>query len=176
MTSSPSRFLLQLRTWFAASVTALLLAGCGGGEEGGGTLFGPPGNAVLRGTWQLSAEVDGVASAPVDVDASVVPTANMVAEFDTATVAEQVGIVTFQGYTVTVSGSSIRVTDFDTDYVLVINSFSVSDYQGCGSCGVGSTVSFTLTVNTSEGGRLDGQTVPTAAGTMVVRLRYTRVA
>jgi hypothetical protein len=182
MTSPPSRFLLQLRIWFAASVTMLLLAACGGGggEEGAGRLFGPPGNATLQGTWQLSVEVDGVPAPPVTVEASVVPTAEMVAQFDTPAVAQQVGIATFQGRVVTVSGSTLRVTDAEinnnTNYVLVINSFTASDYQGCGSCGVGSTVSFTLTLDVSESGVIDGVTVPAATGTMVVRFRYLRTA
>lgn len=177
MTSSPSRFLLQLRTWLAVSLSALLLAGCGGGgEEGGSRLFGPPGNATLQGTWQLSVEVDGVLAAPVSVEASVVPTAEMVAQFDTAAAAQQVAIASFQGKVVTVSGSTLRVTDPDTNYVLVIDSFTVSDYQGCGSCGVGSSVSFTLTLAISESGVFDGLAVPAATGTMVVRFRYTRIA
>ena len=64
-------------------------------------------------------------------------------------------------YTVTVNGNTTTITGPNTNYTIVINSYSASNYQGCGACGVGSTVSFTMVINATEGGLLDGFSEPT---------------
>lgn len=172
------RFLssFQLRRWFAFVATVLLLAACGGGGDGGGSpLF--PGTPAFRGTWQLTVTVDNVTSAPVEVQGSEVPTETMVGDLDTADIADLVGTTSFQTYTVSVNGSTITITDPDTNYVLVINSIAASNYQDCGNCFVGTRVAFDVSVNITESGTLDGQTLAApVTSTTVVRFTYTRIS
>lgn len=175
MTLSRFGFLSCLR-WCLAAL-ALNLAACGGGGGGSDTQVSTisPATPALQGSWQLTISVDGTPRAPTDLTAADVPTQTAANEFTAAGVA-QLFALTFPNKTVTRSGSTVTVTDPDTSYVLVVNSVSVSGYQGCGSCGVGSAVSVTLAVNFSEGGRFDGITVPARTFDATVTFRYQRTA
>jgi hypothetical protein len=175
MTLSRFGFLSCLR-WCLAAL-ALTLAACGGGGSGSATQVSTIDTATpaFQGNWQLTISFDGTPRAPIDLAASDVPTQTVATEFTAATVAQLVAR-TFPNKTVTQSGSTVTVTDPDTSYVLVVNSVSVSGYQGCGSCGVGSAVSVTLAVNFSESGRFDGVTVPARTFDAAVTFRYQRTA
>lgn len=168
----------RLRSWMAAAAAALLLAGCGGGSADGPgqQQILAPANPGIQGAWQLAVTANDVGIAPVAVAAGNVPSAEDVNALDANAVAQIVGSTLFQGYSVSVSGNTVRVTDPDTNYVLVVNSFTTSNYQGCGACGVGSIVSYTLSVGFGESGVIDARNVPATTGTLVLRLRYTRTA
>jgi hypothetical protein len=163
--------------WCLAAALALVLSACGGGGGGsdGQVRTISPATPALQGSWQLTISFDGTPRAPVDLAAGDVPTQTAASEFTAAAVAELVAR-TFPNKTVTRTDSTITVTDPDTSYVLVINSVSVSGYEGCGSCGVGSAVSVTLGVGFSESGRFDGITVPARSFNATVTLRYQRTA
>jgi hypothetical protein len=101
-----------------------------------------------------------------------VPTAQAVSQF---TVADFSGVlmppVTVDGYTMTITGNTIRITGPNTDYSVTVNSFNITNYQSCGACGVGSEVSFQLDVNVTEGGTFDGMVEPmtTTSGSGVLK-------
>jgi hypothetical protein len=175
MTFSRFDVLTCVRCCLAA--VALALTACGGGGSGSDVQVGTlsPATPALQGNWQLTISFDGTPRAPIDLAAADVPTQTAASEFTAATVAQLVAL-TFPNKTVTRSGSAVTVTDPDTSYVLVINSVSVSGYQGCGSCGVGTAVSVTLAVNFSESGRFDGVTVPARTFDSTVTFRYQRTA
>ena len=178
-TKSIWRSLWLLRVWFAATAAALMLASCGGGGGGGdGDIrFVQPGTPTIQGNWQLTVSIDnGPESPPVAVPATAVPSSLQVARFTASAIAELFARTSFQGKTVSQSGTTITVTDPDTNYVLVINSITTSNFQGCGTCLVGTVVSFTVVVDFTESGTLDGVTVPTNTGTMTLRFRYTRIS
>ncbi|HEX7888708.1 MAG TPA: hypothetical protein VF522_05045 [Ramlibacter sp.] len=179
MTKSMWRSLWLLRVWFAAAAAALVLASCGGGGGGGAgddIRFLQPSTPAFQGTWQLTVSVDtGPESPPVAVDASAVPTSLQVARFTTSAIAQLVARTNFQGKVVSQSGTTITVTDPDTNYVLVIDSIAASNYQDCGTCQVGTVVSFNVVVNFTESGTFDGATVPANTDVMTLRFRYTRV-
>lgn len=177
MTKSTWRHLFLWRGWLA--VLALLLASCGGGGGGGSgqTLTIDTANPPLQGNWQLTVSANnGPESAPVAVDASAVPTSSQVAQLTATAVAQLVARTSFQGYTVSQNGTTITVTDPDTNYVLVINSITTSDYQGCGTCLAGTTVSFTVVANFTESGTLDGTVIPPNTDNVTLRFRYRRVS
>lgn len=177
MTRSTWRNLFLWRSWLA--VLALLLASCGGGGDGGSgqTRTIDVGNPAIQGNWQLTVSADnGPDSAPVPVDPSAVPSSTQVAQLTPSAVAQLVARTSFQGYTVAQNGTTITVTDPDTNYVLVINSITTSDYQGCGTCLAGTSVSFTVAVNFTESGTLDGVTIPPTTDNVTLRFRYTRIS
>lgn len=164
--------------WLAAAFLVLLLAGCSGGGGNPGTPGGGSGGSVspttpLLGTWQVTLTSSGIATAPVTVEAAAVPTSDDA--LDANEVAQLLARTRFQSYTTGINGSTLRVTDADTDYTMVINSFSVSQFEGCDNCGVGSAISFLLTVNFSESGTFDGVLVPPRTATIELQVRYRRV-
>jgi hypothetical protein len=166
-----------LRALAGVFLLALALAGCGGGGGGdpGGDGNISPTQPPLSGNWTLVLTVDGQASPATAVPGSSVPTAEMVAQISTASLAQQLASSgTFEGFTVTVNAGTIRVTGPGTDYTLTITSLSASGYQGCGGCGVGSLVSFNVNAAYSESGTIDGQTVPPTSGTVAINFRFSR--
>lgn len=177
MTQSTWRHLFLWRSWLA--LLALLLASCGGGGGGGSgqTLTFDTANPPLQGNWQLTVSANnGPESAAVPVDPSAVPSSSQVARLTTTAVAQLLARTSFQAYAVSQSGATITVTDPDTNYVLVIDGITTSDYQGCGACLAGSTVRFTVVANFTESGTLDGTVIPSSTGTVTLRFRYTRVS
>ena len=174
-----------LRACFGAACIALFLAGCGGGGGSagvtggsGGTGGGTGGGGVqpslppLQGTWQLTiTPSSGVTTAAVSVPASEVPTSS---QLDTTAVARLLARTRFQAYSTTVNGSSLRVTDEDTDYLMVINSVASADFDGCGTCAVGTDINFTLDVNFTESVVFDGVTIPSRVSSVELRVNYLR--
>jgi hypothetical protein len=159
--------------WLAALLAALLVAACGGGGDGDGPAT--PGNTI-QGNWQLALSVGGQSSAAVAVQASAVPSADAVANITTANVAQLFSSGAFQGFTVTVSGTTVTVTGPGTNYQLVINSIGASNYQGCGGCGPGSRVSFDVDMNYTESGTFDGTPVPPNTDSLSLSFGYTRLS
>jgi hypothetical protein len=170
-----SRFGFWICGRWCLTALALALAACGGGGGGSDAQVHTisPATPAFQGNWQLTISIDGAPRAPIDLAAADVPSQNSATEITAAGFAELMAR-TFPNKTVTRSGSAVTVTDPDTSYVLVVNSVSVTGYQGCGSCGVGSAVSVTLAVNFSESGRFDGVTVPARTFDAAVTLRYQR--
>lgn len=169
--------LLRLRSGFAAAATALLLAACGGGGGDDGDIRTiEPATPAFQGTWQVEANIDGTTTAAVGAAAAAVPTQQAAASLSATSLAQLIAATRFQGYTVTVNGSTLSVSDPDTNYALTINSFTVSDYQGCGACGVGTSVRYTVAMNFTESGTLDGFAIPVTTEDAVVRFTYTRMS
>ena len=171
-----------LRTGVGAACVVLFLAACGGGGGRAGVTGGSGGSGgtggvqpslpALQGTWQLTiTQSNGVETAAVNVPASEVPRS---AQLDTAAVARLLAASRFQAYATTVSGNSIRVTDADTDYLMVINSVAAAGFEGCGTCGVGTDINFTLDVNFTESGLFDGVTIPSRVSSVELRVTYVR--
>lgn len=161
------------RSFFMALSAMLLVAGCGGGSGDSGVREVSP--VVIQGTWELTATSKGVTSHPVSVPGTAVPTQVLLSRLTANDIAKLLALL-FQDYTTSVEGSTLTVTGSDTSYQLTVNSFTVSDYMGCGACGVGSTVTYTATVGFSESGTFKGQAIPPGKGTLVVDFRYLRTA
>ena len=174
------KFHLLQRLWFAAVASALLLAACGGG--GGGSdekqVDVGPETPALQGTWQLSATENGVPYGGTAVVAADVVTSGELDDLTRADIARLIGATVFSGYTVTFPTTrSLRATNnVNTDYTVTINSFAASDYTGCGTCGVGSTVRFTVAANVTQGGVLNGTTVPDGTGNTQFVFTFTRTS
>lgn len=173
----------QLRAWLGAACLALLVAACGGGGGSPGTPGGGSGNGTgtvapalpaLLGIWQLTITNAGVTTAPVAVEAAAVPTSANA--FDNTGIARLLARSRFQNYTTGINGSTLRVTDADTDYTMVINSFTVSQFQGCGTCEVGTAITFTLNVNFNESGTFDGVLLPSRTTSIELQVRYVRAS
>lgn len=163
----------RLRSGCLAACAALLLAACGGGGDDGRHLT--PGERPLQGSWVLEVTVDGVTTAPVDVAAEDVPDEEDAEELDRADLAGIVGATLYQGgYTVSVSGNTVRVVDPDSDYLLTIDSVSSTNFVDCGACGVGSTVRLDVRFTFTESGVLDGVR-QSGSGSETLRLTYRRV-
>jgi len=129
---------------------------------------------TLSGTWNLSLNIAGAGSVPVGVvPVESIPSALDLASFTAQTVGQQF-VSSYQGYTITENGNSFRITGLNTDFTITINSFSYSNYVSCGSCGVGSQISYKLTASVSEGGTLDGQSFPTSTINESLQFVYQR--
>jgi hypothetical protein len=168
---------VRLRWGVVAAFAALFLAACGGGDDGGPV--GPglsPGRPALQGDWVLRVTVDGVTSAALPVAAASVPTETEVKAFDAADVADLIGVTLYQGgYTVTVTDGTVRVVDPDSDYFLTVESVRATGFEGCGTCGVGTSVRFQVTITFRERGTLDG-TTRNSTGTEILLFEYERIA
>ncbi|RYF15771.1 MAG: hypothetical protein EOO30_13350 [Comamonadaceae bacterium] len=165
---------VRLRWGFAAACAALLLAACGGGDDGGAVDGLSPGRLPLQGDWVLRVTVDGVTSAALPVSTASVLDQAEVDALDAADVAGLVGPTLYQGgYTVTVTGATVRVVDPDSDYFLTVNTVRASGFEGCGACGVGTTVRFQVTITFTERGTLDG-TTRNSTGTEVLLFEFER--
>lgn len=166
----------RLRWGVAAAFAALLLAACGGGDDGGPAGGLSPGRLPLQGDWVLRVTVDGVTSAGLPVSAGSVLDQAEVGALDAADVAGLLGPTLYQGgYTVTVTGATVRVVDPDSDYFLTVNTVRASGFEDCGACGVGTTVRFQVTITFSERGTLDG-TTRNSSGSEVLLFEFLRTA
>lgn len=174
--------LSSVRAWIGAASVVLFLAACGGGGGSAGVTGGSggsgtggsvaPGVPTLQGTWQLTiTPLNGVTTAAVTVGATEVSTTG---QLDAPAVARLLAQTRFQAYTTTVTGSSIRVVDPDTDYLMVVDSVTSSGFEGCGTCGVGTEITFTLSVNFTESGVFEGLTIPSRTTSTEVEVRYVR--
>lgn len=165
-----------VRLFCAALLLSLAACGGGGGGDGGEIRHvNTPGN-LLEGNWQLTVSFDGNAAAPTAVAAADVPSEAAAATFSRDTVA-QLEVARFPGKTVSVNLNQVAVSDADTNYQVVVNGIvAINDYQSCGTCAVGTTVSFTITANLTEGGTFDGVAFTTATHNSLLTLRYVRVS
>jgi hypothetical protein len=166
----------RLRTGFAAACAALLLAACGGGDDGSPGPGLAPGRPALQGDWVLRVTVDGVTTAAIDVPAASVPGEDDAAALETGDVAALIGATLYQGgYAVTVNGSTVRVVDPDSNYFLTVDRVRVDDFEDCGACGVGTSVTFMVTIDFTESGTLDGVAIPPDTDTEVLSFDYERI-
>jgi hypothetical protein len=130
----------------------------------------------LSGTWNFTLNVVGAGSVPVGaVPAASIPTAQDLAGATAQSVGQQFSS-SFQveGYTVTGTGNSVHITGLNTDYTLSVNSFSYSNYVSCGSCGVGTQISYNLSASITEGGTIDGYSYPTSTFSEDLQFVYQR--
>jgi len=133
---------------------------------------------TLTGTWNFSMNISGAGTFPVGaVPATSIPSAQDLASFTALSVGQQFAS-TFQveGYTVSASGNGVRITGPNTDYTITVNSFSYTNYVSCGTCGVGTQISYKLTMSISQGGTLDGQNYPTETSNESVQFIYQRTS
>lgn len=167
----------RLTSWFAAACAALLLAACGGGGDDGPP--GPglsPGRPALQGDWVLRVTVDSVTTAAIDVPPASVPDAGDADALEPDDLAALIGATLYQGgYTVTVNGATVRVVDPDSDYVLTVDSVRVDDFEGCGSCVAGTSVTFRVTITFGEQGTLDGVFIAPDTDTEELFFSYERI-
>ena len=163
--------------WLFAFALLLALGACGGGGGGGGSgeiRTISPGGSTLQGTWSRTITYDGTQSPSVSVAAASVPLESDVAAFTTANVALLL-VNLYPGKDVTPNGSTLTFSDSDTNLTLVVNSFVASNYVDCGTCTVGTFVTFTITANITENGTLDGQGI-SRTRPIVMGVRFTRTA
>ena len=156
---------------FVLDNTVVVVASDGSTQVTVAPTFTPP----LSGNWRLSVTAEGETVDAGVVPASNVPTAQTVSQMSVANFGGLLAPVTGTSYTVSVSGNTITVTGPGTNFTIVVNSFSASNYQSCGACGVGSQVSLLLTVNTTESGTIDGFQIPTMTETSSGLMRWTRI-
>jgi hypothetical protein len=171
----------RLRAWAGMALACFFLAGCDGGGGNPGTTSGTsgsdsvqPANPPIEGRWQVSVTIGGTPTAGVIVPAESVPTSE--SEVETTRLLRLLAETKFQGYITTVDTNTLRVVDADTDYTMVVNSVSVVDFSGCGNCGVGSNVSFQVTVNFTESGVFDGSPIPPRTASITMQVRYQRIS
>lgn len=168
MTDAMQAWTRVSRTCFMTVLAAAAVAGCGGGDDGAAP---PVSSSGPR--WSLAMTLDGDASAPVRVAGILAPTADSVGQLTAADLAQDLARI-FDGYDVTLNGGTVRVTGVDTDYTLIINSIAPAGYQGCGTCGAGTAVSYAVNATYVKSGTLAGQVIPAQSGTVVVGYRFTR--
>lgn len=192
-----TRAFFSSRAGLAALAATLALLGCGGGGSdgtadatgsSGGSADGSTQVAVsptvnapggLSGNWQLTTVVEGQNIIGVVVPGSAVPTSQILTQSTPADATTYLAPtnVTAGGnsYTVSTNGNSSTITGPGTNFTLTINSFSFSNYQGCGTCGVNSTVSVTMNANYTASGTLDGQAFPATTLSFAGTLTWRRV-
>lgn len=135
--------------------------------------FTPP----LAGNWRMFITAEGqTIDTQTDMPGSAVPTAVTIGSYSANQFGTFLAPVAGVNYTVTVSGNTTTITGPNTNYTIVINSFSASSYQGCGACGVGSTVSFTMAINATAGGLLDGFSEPMTTQNVSAVLMWKRTS
>lgn len=133
-------------------------------QSGDSTLIDTTGNYTLSGNWELKVVASGQEIVVGTVPGAAVPPSSALAGVDlTVALGQTSGSTTFvqdgKTYTITVSGNTSVLTGPQTNVTTVINSVSVTNYVGCGTCGVGSTVSFVYAANVTMSGTLDGMVV-----------------
>jgi hypothetical protein len=105
-----------------------------------------------------------------------VPPAEIVTAFSTDTFMQQIwAFDVAHGYTLTGTGNNWKLTNSNTNYTVIVNSFAVTNYTSCGACGVGSQVSFTVNSSFTEGGLWDGVQHPTTTINEAYTFRYVRI-
>ena len=179
--SNGSHICSHWRAAVAAALSCVVLIGCGGGGGGSSEVEPSPSVAapvapVFAGNWRLFVTVEGVQTdTGVITPGDKVPTAETVSQLTVANFSGALVEVPVAGYVVTVDGNRITVTGPNTNFTVTVNSFSVSNYQSCGACGVGSEVSLQLNVNMTEGGVFDGNVEPTTTTSGSGVLKWVRL-
>ncbi len=162
---------------FVLDNTKVTVAADGSTQVAIAPTFTAPGG--LAGNWQQTTVIEGQNIAGAVVPGSAVPTAQILTQSTAATAATYLAptTVTANGstYTVTSNGNTTTITGPGTNFTLTINSYSFSNFQDCGSCGVNSTVSVTMNANYTAGGTFDGQSIPTTTASYSATLTWKRV-
>lgn len=136
----------------------------------------PPANPALTGTWELRMDEGGSTFVVGQFPAAAVPPKEIATSFSTDTFMQQIWAYDVaHGYTLSGSGNNWKLTNHNTNYTIVVNSFGVTNYTSCGACGVGSQVSFTVNSSFSEGGLWDGVQHPTTTINEAYTFRYVRI-
>ena len=168
-----------LRVAFVGVAIAGLAACGGGGDDGAGDTDQPPpgvGSSPFQGAWQLAVSAEGEMSGFVNVPVEAVPTAQEVEALSVADAAQMFGSAGFEGYTVTLNGATITVRGPGTNLVMTVTGIRAANYQGCGTCAIGTRVSFDLTMTFTQSGTVDGHAVPSGSQSATVRFVYRRAS
>lgn len=146
--------------------------------SGGSTVIdtsGGGGGAVLAGQWEMFVSVEGQEFSIGIFDGDVVPSSEAIAGTNyNSVLSTGGGTYTGDGFTTTVSGNTITTVGPNVNVTTVINDFTITSYSGCGSCGVGSSVSFSYTYDYTFSGTAEGQTFNNERFAGSAQLRYVR--
>ena len=136
------------------------------------------GSGTLAGKWSMTVTEDGTDyTAPDQVDGAAVPSSATIAGVNyNSVLAAANGTYTGEGFTVTTNGNTVTVVGPDINMTYTINNFTVSNYSGCGSCGVGSAVSFAYSYSITFSGTVSGQPISTTNLSGTASIRYVRVS
>jgi hypothetical protein len=136
------------------------------------------GSGSLAGKWSMTVTEDGSSyTAPDQVDGTGVPSSASIAGVNyNSVLAAANGTYTGDGFTVTTNGNTVTVVGPDINMTYTINNFVVTNYSGCGSCGVGSEVSFAYTYSITFSGTVSGQPVSATNLSGTASIRYVRVS
>lgn len=145
--------------------------------DNGSTILDPTGASALSGQWTMVVIVEGTEVNVGTFAGSAVPSSSAIVDTDfEAAIGQAASSYSSDGYTVTGNGNTVTVVGPGTNLTITINTFSLANYTGCGSCGVGSTVSYSMNYSYTYNG-FDSTTTfnnLTLSGTSTVR--YTRVS
>lgn len=135
------------------------------------------GSSSLTGQWNGTTVIEGQTISLGTVEGSTIPDSlpNISITSDSAyqqVISEYVG----SGYTTSINGNVITVTGPNTNLTVTINTFNASGYSGCGSCGVGSTVSYTINYSFTYNGTDAGETFNNETLSGSINLSYQRVS
>jgi len=146
-------------------------------SDGSTSLDTSGGNSGLTGQWNISTVIAGQSYSGGTVDGSAVPTSlpNITITSDQA---YQQIIADYAGasYTTSISGNVITITGPSTNLTVTINAFNASNYAGCGGCGVGSTVSYSINYSFTYNGLDGGVTVSNEVLTGSITLSFQRIS
>ncbi len=134
----------------------------------------------LSGNWRQMIAVEGqTAVGNVVVPASSVPAELILTQSGAAIAAAFLAPTNVSAngsvYTVSVNGTTTTITGPNTNFTMTVNSYSFANFKGCGSCGVDSTVSVTMSANFTAGGTLDGKSIPTITTSFSATLSWKRM-
>lgn len=133
------------------------------------------GGSTLTGQWEMFVTVEGQEFSAGTVDGSLVPATQVLAGTDYNVVLSSAGgTYTSEGYTVTVNGNTVTTVGPNVNLTTVINNFVVTNFTGCGSCGVGSAVSFAYTYDYTLSGTAEGQSFNNLNVAGSAQVRYVR--
>lgn len=146
-------------------------------SDGYTTIDTSGGGSTLTGQWNGSTVVEGQTISLGTVDGSAVPASlpNVTISSDQA---YQQIISSYAGasYTIVTNGNVITITGPGTNLTVTINAFSSGNYSGCGSCGVGSTVSYSINYSFTYNGTDAGETFNNLVLSGAITLSYQRVS
>ncbi len=145
------------------------------------TKIDPSSNYSLSGSWSMTAVIEGVEIDVGLIDGAAVPPSSMLAGIDFTTGLGQTEeaysyVENGKTYTLTVLGNSSVLTGPQTNFTVTIDDISISNYIGCGVCGISSAVSYTFSMIVSSGGTMDGEAVPYSSSSSSVQIVYRRVS
>jgi hypothetical protein len=140
--------------------------------------FNGGGSTGYTGNWSASMTVTAEGqSQTIDggvVPGSAVPTEAQLSALGAEALRQQF-VEQYEGYTISGSGNTITISGQGTELTIVINSYSISGYQGCGACGVGSTVTYNAQMVITVSGTSGGYPFPATQSSSNTTFRYTRV-